>query len=535
MASSGLRPHPILCAQMRVLRLRLAGRRRSPCRSIPGSARARNRNRAGRAAGSRYHLRRRGDTHAAGCPAIVATLLDHQGMAAPRAPWRVDGRGESWHARRRQSRSAGRREAGVDRISLSGINRFSRRALARGARAATRTTPRSRPLWKSFDRRFARWSLDLMLWRAPARPKRHWRDDLDIGLSFSPSHLSCYGLVFEKGTALWNQKQSGFLVQPGRRGARAADVRTHHRAACRGWSSDVRDLHFARPGHESRHNLVYWANDAYFGFGVGAASYLRGIRKTNTRDLPAYLRRIEAGESATGPHEQLSPEDRGRVRRAMLMLRRTRGGHRARGFPAKNRFRPPRPPWPADVIERFKAAEGYLEDDGRRVRLEPGGGVPCRQRALRAWSELVAYRSRNPSRRDPDIMTRSGAAELIRSGCHLDGGCMEKATRIGGRVLVRFQEPFGVRPGDDLHDLLRHEVEHLIDGRRADLGRKGCSDILRVVRVVTDRPLSAVRAVRRPFRAAGRASPLVSIGGAAAAVPIPRLPRSVDSSSGPVC
>ena len=54
---------------------------------------------------------------------------------------------------------------------------------------------------------------------------------------------------------------------------------------------------FARPGHESRHNLVYWANDAYFGFGVGAARYVRGVRSVNTRDLPAYLRRIEAGRA----------------------------------------------------------------------------------------------------------------------------------------------------------------------------------------------------------------------------------------------
>ncbi len=40
---------------------------------------------------------------------------------------------------------------------------------------------------------------------------------------------------------------------------------------------------------------------AYFGVGVGAARYVEGVRSVNTRDLPAYLRRIEAGESATGP------------------------------------------------------------------------------------------------------------------------------------------------------------------------------------------------------------------------------------------
>ncbi len=39
---------------------------------------------------------------------------------------------------------------------------------------------------------------------------------------------------------------------------------------------------FARPGHESRHNLIYWANDAYFGVGVGAARYVNGVRSVNT-------------------------------------------------------------------------------------------------------------------------------------------------------------------------------------------------------------------------------------------------------------
>ena len=55
---------------------------------------------------------------------------------------------------------------------------------------------------------------------------------------------------------------------------------------------------FARPGEESRHNLVYWANDAYFGIGLGAARYVRGVRSVNTRDMEAYLRRIEASEAA---------------------------------------------------------------------------------------------------------------------------------------------------------------------------------------------------------------------------------------------
>ena len=138
---------------------------------------------------------------------------------------------------------------------------------------------------------------------------------------------------------------------------------------------------FAQPGEESRHNLVYWANDAYFGFGVGAARMLRGVRSTNTRDLPAYLRRVEAGESATGPHEELSPDDRARET-AMLMLRRTRQGIERDDFWNRTGFELDR--LCGSVIDRFRAL-GYLEDDGRRVRLTPQGVFV----ADRVFCELV--------------------------------------------------------------------------------------------------------------------------------------------------
>ena len=126
---------------------------------------------------------------------------------------------------------------------------------------------------------------------------------------------------------------------------------------------------FARPGEESRHNLVYWANDAYFGFGVGAARYVRGIRSTNTRDLAAYLRRAGAGQSATGPHEELRPVDRARET-AMLMLRRTQSGIERDDFQRRTGFDLDQ--LCGGVIEPF-VARGYLQDDGRRVKLSPQG------------------------------------------------------------------------------------------------------------------------------------------------------------------
>ena len=81
-------------------------------------------------------------------------------------------------------------------------------------------------------------------------------------------------------------------------------------------------------GKRCRHNQVYWANEAYFGFGVGAARYMQGRRELNTRDLQGYLRKVLSGESATFQSEQLGPEERARETMA-VQLRRVEGIRRS--------------------------------------------------------------------------------------------------------------------------------------------------------------------------------------------------------------
>ena len=267
-------------------------------------------------------------------------------------------------------------QAGVNRISL-GAQSFQPGLLAvlereHGRAEVDRALEVVRP-------RFARWSLDL-IFGVPGSTTQHWRDDIETALSLGPSHLSCYGLVFEKGTPLWARKQSG-LVQPlAEEVERLMYEITIEKLAGAGLAM-YEISNFARPGEESRHNLVYWANDAYFGFGVGAARYLRGVRSTNTRDLDAYLRRVEAGQSATGPHEELSPEERARET-AMLMLRRTQAGIEREDF--KLRTGHDLDLLSGSVIKRF-LAQGCLEDDGRTVKLTPQGVFV----ADRVFCELV--------------------------------------------------------------------------------------------------------------------------------------------------
>jgi oxygen-independent coproporphyrinogen III oxidase len=255
-------------------------------------------------------------------------------------------------------------EAGVDRVSL-GAQTFQAdllRVLERdhGRRHVEQALELVRP-------RFARWSLDL-IFGVPGSTIDTWRADLEIALGLGPAHLSCYGLVFEKGTALWHERQSGRVEPVDEETERTMYEWTIERLGAAGL--DMYEIsNFAVPGHESRHNLAYWSNDAYFGFGVGAARYLRGVRSVNTRDINAYLRRIESGMPATGPTEELSAEDRARET-AILMLRRTRYGIERSDFELRTGF--DLDSLALDTITRYKT-RGLLEDNGRLVRLSHEG------------------------------------------------------------------------------------------------------------------------------------------------------------------
>lgn len=215
--------------------------------------------------------------------------------------------------------------------------------------------------------RFLRWSLDL-IFGVPGSTPALWEADLEAALALGPSHLSCYGLVYEKGTALWKQWQAGQVRAVDEEVERAMYAHTIDRLERAGLAM-YEISNFARPGHESRHNLVYWANDAYFGVGVGAARYVRGVRSVNTRELPAYLRRIEAGEPATGPTETLDPEGRARET-AVLMLRRTVTGIERPDFAQRTGFGLDDLAGP--IVERHVAG-GLLDDDGGRVRFTREG------------------------------------------------------------------------------------------------------------------------------------------------------------------
>jgi oxygen-independent coproporphyrinogen III oxidase len=209
-------------------------------------------------------------------------------------------------------------------------------------------------------------SLDL-IFGVPGQTLGDWKSDLQKALDLGPVHLSTYGLTYEKGTRLWKQRAQGRISPLDEESELAmyqAAIDTLEKAGFEHYEIS----NFALPGRRCRHNEVYWANEAYFGFGMGAARYVQGRRELNTRDLTTYLKRALAGEAPTFQTETLEPPERARETMA-VQLRRSQGIHRER-FQEQTGF-------DLDAIagpQLKRCAElGLIDDNGVRVFLTRQG------------------------------------------------------------------------------------------------------------------------------------------------------------------
>ena len=215
-------------------------------------------------------------------------------------------------------------------------------------------------------RRIQQVSFDL-IFGVPGQALTDWQADLRQALALKPDHISTYGLTYEKGTRLWKQRQRGevrALDEEQELTLYAYAIDTLQAAGFEHYEISS----FARPGYRCRHNQVYWANEAYFGFGMGAARYVEGRRELNTRDLHTYLRLALAGEPTTFQSEMLEPRERARETMA-LQLRRSEGIHRPRfrqqtGFELDDL---------AGAALARQTEPGLLEDDSTCVRLTRQG------------------------------------------------------------------------------------------------------------------------------------------------------------------
>ncbi len=219
---------------------------------------------------------------------------------------------------------------------------------------------------------FTNINLDL-IFGLPDQTLQEWSQTLDRALEWEPEHLSLYGLQVEEGTGLAWQIAHGRVHEPDP--DLAADMFSLAEDKLSGAGFHHYEIsNYARPGYESRHNLTYWLNEPYLGFGAGAHSYFRGVRYSNLLKPAEYIGRLRQGESAVATREEIGRElEIGET--LMVGLRLDRGivfdEFQARfGVDVREIFR--------ETIRQLQEW-GLMETDESRLRLTPRGRLLSNQ------------------------------------------------------------------------------------------------------------------------------------------------------------
>lgn len=138
----------------------------------------------------------------------------------------------------------------------------------------------------------------------PHQTMERWEFSLEGAIALSPTHISCYDLIVEPKTPFARYYEPGERPLPAEE--TTAQMYRRARELLVGAGYEHYEIsNYARAGYQCRHNRVYWENRPYYGFGMGAASYVGGqrfIRPRRTREYYEWVRSLQAGlkETKTG-------------------------------------------------------------------------------------------------------------------------------------------------------------------------------------------------------------------------------------------
>lgn len=124
-----------------------------------------------------------------------------------------------------------------------------------------------------------------LIYGIPGETLKDLKKDLELILKLNPDHISTYSLIVEDNTKIGIQGVVPILEE--------LDASMYEEIC------DLLDVkkyehyevsNFALKGKKSKHNLKYWNNEEYYGFGLGASGYTNGVRYENTRSLTEYVK-----------------------------------------------------------------------------------------------------------------------------------------------------------------------------------------------------------------------------------------------------
>jgi oxygen-independent coproporphyrinogen-3 oxidase len=288
----------------------------------------------------------------------------------------------------------GFRDAGVNRVSI-GVQSLRDAQLRKLGRI--HTVAEAKAALIIARETFERFSFDLIYAR-PDQTLEDWRAELSEALDLAGDHLSLYQLTIEPDTPYAALHAAGKLVIPDSEAARALYEMTGVLTAARGFAA-YEVSNYARPGAESRHNLLYWRYGEYAGIGPGAhGRIVVGSRKSATiaeRNPEAWAARVE--ETGNGIVERTALTRAEQADEMLLMgLRLSEGIDLARlqalggvrldtlaiadlaglgllQVSGVARSSASESDWYPDAGETAAAATGESQSQPRRIRVTPAG------------------------------------------------------------------------------------------------------------------------------------------------------------------
>ena len=178
---------------------------------------------------------------------------------------------------------------GINRLSM-GVQTFDDRLLKKiGRKHSVQDVYDTIKLLEK--KQFDNVSIDL-IYALPGQTLESFRDTLTKALAFDLPHYSMYSLILENKTMFMNWVRQGRLELP----TQEAETQMFEEAIIAMAQSGHHQYeisNFAKKGKESMHNLVYWDNEHYFGFGAGASGYLDQKRYKNYGPIQHYMKPLK--------------------------------------------------------------------------------------------------------------------------------------------------------------------------------------------------------------------------------------------------
>src|SRR6185503_1318550 len=189
-------------------------------------------------------------------------------------------------------RLEGYRRAGVNRLSF-GVQSFRDDELRRLSRLHGADRARA-AFAEARAAGFDNISLDLMMW-LPGQQVEEWLESVDQAIALGPEHLSMYLLEVYPNAPLKEEMARARWSQAPDDDAAAMYLAAMDRLDAVGYEQyEISNV--ARPGRRSRHNMKYWQDGEWLGFGCGAHSTRRAVRWKNVASTGEYVRRLEQFE-----------------------------------------------------------------------------------------------------------------------------------------------------------------------------------------------------------------------------------------------